>query len=109
MTTVIDSPTTVDAAPQVESRSAANVTRRSLRSRLYWPALSIVATISFQHLEIRHLRDKLAECHAEGITLENSNKALLAFIRHERRRDTRHRKSLSPAGLRFHASPLSVP
>ncbi len=43
MTTVIDSPNRIDAAAQSEPHDAANVTRRSLSSRLYWPALSIVA------------------------------------------------------------------
>jgi sterol desaturase/sphingolipid hydroxylase (fatty acid hydroxylase superfamily) len=43
MTTVIDSPNSTDATSQTESRDAANAERRSLSSRLYWPALSIVA------------------------------------------------------------------
>jgi sterol desaturase/sphingolipid hydroxylase (fatty acid hydroxylase superfamily) len=43
MTTVIDSPNRIDATAQSEPHDAANVTRRSLSSRLYWPALSIVA------------------------------------------------------------------
>ncbi len=42
--------------------------------------VSVLATISLQHLEIHHLQGKLSECHAEGVTLENSNKALLASI-----------------------------
>jgi len=46
-------------------------------------ALSIMATISFQHLEIRHLKNELSECHAEGITLENSNRALLASVQNQ--------------------------
>ena len=41
---------------------------------------SIVATIAIQHGEIYHLRNKLAQCHAESVTLEESNKALLASI-----------------------------
>jgi sterol desaturase/sphingolipid hydroxylase (fatty acid hydroxylase superfamily) len=43
MTTVIDSPNRTDATRQPESRETANAKRRSLSSRLYWPALSIVA------------------------------------------------------------------
>src|SRR5580692_2886703 len=43
MTTVIDSPNSTGATSQTESRDAANAERRSLSSRLYWPALSIVA------------------------------------------------------------------
>jgi sterol desaturase/sphingolipid hydroxylase (fatty acid hydroxylase superfamily) len=44
MTTVINSPiSTSEVAPDCESRDTTNATRRSLSSRLYWPALSIVA------------------------------------------------------------------
>jgi sterol desaturase/sphingolipid hydroxylase (fatty acid hydroxylase superfamily) len=43
MTTVIDSPNRIDATRDSESRDEANADRRSLSSRLYWPALSIVA------------------------------------------------------------------
>jgi sterol desaturase/sphingolipid hydroxylase (fatty acid hydroxylase superfamily) len=43
MTTVIDSPNRTDATRESESRDEANATRPSLSSRLYWPALSIVA------------------------------------------------------------------
>jgi sterol desaturase/sphingolipid hydroxylase (fatty acid hydroxylase superfamily) len=44
MTTVINSPiSTTGVTTDSESRDTANATRRSLSSRLYWPALSIVA------------------------------------------------------------------
>jgi sterol desaturase/sphingolipid hydroxylase (fatty acid hydroxylase superfamily) len=43
MTTVIDSPNRTDETKDPELRDAAIAPRRSLSSRLYWPALSIVA------------------------------------------------------------------
>jgi sterol desaturase/sphingolipid hydroxylase (fatty acid hydroxylase superfamily) len=43
MTTVIDSPNRTDAATESAPRETAGATRRSLSSRLYWPALSIAA------------------------------------------------------------------
>jgi uncharacterized protein YlxW (UPF0749 family) len=42
--------------------------------------LGVMATISVQHLEIGHLRGKLSLCHAENVTLEDSNKKLLSSI-----------------------------
>lgn len=45
--------------------------------------LSVFATISLQHFEIRRLGDKLTQCHAENVTLEDSNRALLATIQNQ--------------------------
>jgi hypothetical protein len=45
--------------------------------------LSVIATISLQHLEIVHAEGKLARCHAENVTLEDSNRALLASIQRQ--------------------------
>lgn len=42
--------------------------------------VSVVAAFSFQRMEIRHLERSLVRCHAEGVTLENSNKALIDSI-----------------------------
>jgi hypothetical protein len=46
-------------------------------------AFSVFATLSWQHFEIKHLSSQLSLCHAESITLENSNKALVASLQRQ--------------------------
>jgi uncharacterized protein YhbP (UPF0306 family) len=42
---------------------------------------AIMATISLQHLEITHLKNKMAQCKAEAASLVTSNHKLIASIR----------------------------
>jgi hypothetical protein len=42
--------------------------------------LAVITTLSVQHLEIGHLKRELSACHAESVTLEDSNQRLVAAI-----------------------------
>ena len=43
----------------------------------------IITTISLQHLEVKHLRSKIEQAKLENITLDNSNKKLVAAIKQQ--------------------------
>ena len=43
----------------------------------------IITTISIQHLEIKHLQAKIEQSRLENITLDDSNKKLIAAIKQQ--------------------------